>query len=98
MDMSSRKSCRIAVVTATLGMLGTGFVYAQSADDPMRDCEGLYDAFNNYSTTLDDPDKDEAKAMADEGLNRCKNDKHEEGIWQISKAIGIMHDGKPSKK
>lgn len=64
----------------------------------MRDCEGLYDAFNNYSTTLDDPDKDEAKAMAEEGLNRCKNDKHDEGILQISKAIGIMHDGKPSKR
>ncbi len=96
--MSSRKSCRFAVITAALGMLGAGFAYAQSADDPMRDCEGLYDAFSNYSTTLDDPDKDEAKAMAEEGLNRCKNDKHEDGIWQLSKAIGIMHDGKPSRK
>jgi hypothetical protein len=36
--------------------------------------------------------------MAEEGLNRCKNDKHDEGILQISKAIGIMHDGKPSKR
>lgn len=96
--MLSRTSCRIAVTTAALGMLAAGLANAQSSDDPMRDCEGLYDAFNNYSTTLDDPDKDEAKAMAEEGLNRCKNDKHNDGILEISKAIGIMHDGRPSKK
>jgi hypothetical protein len=96
--MMLRKSCGFTITTLALGMLGVGFAYAQSADDPMRDCEGLYDAFSNYSTTLDDPDKDEAKAMAEDGLNRCKNDKHDEGILQISKAIGIMHDGKPSRK
>ena len=95
--MSFHKSSRIVVTTIAFGMLGVGFAYAQSVDDPQRDCEGLYDAFTNYSSTLDDPDKDEAKAMAEEGLNRCKNDKHDEGILQISKAIGIMHDGKPSK-
>ena len=96
--MLFQKSCCIVVAVVAFGTLGAGIANAQSSDDPMRDCEGLYDAFNNYSTTLDDPDKDEAKAMAEEGLNRCKNDKHDEGILQISKAIGIMHDGKPSKR
>ena len=40
MDMSSRKSCRIAVVTATLGSLALVWYHAQSGDGRTRDCEG----------------------------------------------------------
>jgi hypothetical protein len=95
--MLSRKCYQVTVTAVALGMLGVGFAYAQSTDDPMRDCEGLYDAYSNYSSKLDDPDKAAANAMAEEGLNRCKNDKPDEGIQQINHAIGVMHDGKPSK-
>ena len=95
--MLSRKCYQVAVTAVALGMLGVGFSYAQSTDDPMRDCEGLYDAYTNYSSKLVDPDKATATAMAEEGLNRCKNDKTDEGIEKINHAIGVMHDGKPSK-
>jgi hypothetical protein len=95
--MLNRKCYQVAVTAVALGMLGTGFAYAQMTDDPMRDCEGLYDAYTNYSSKLNDPDKAAADAMAEEGLNRCKNDKTDEGMKQINHAIGAMHDGKPSK-
>ena len=96
--MLFHKSCLVAVTTIALGMLGVGLAYAQSSDDPQRDCEGLYDAFTNYSSTLNDPDKDAATAMAKEGLEDCKNDKHADGMQKISSAIGGMHDGKASYK
>jgi len=95
--MLSRKCYQVAVTAVALGMMGVGFAYAQLVDDPMSDCEGLYDAYSNYSSKLNDPDKAAADAMAEEGLNRCKNDKPEEGIDKINHAIGVMHDGKPSK-
>jgi len=87
---------KTAVVVVVLAALSYGPAAAQTTD-PIGDCEALADAFDNYSSTLTDPDKDAATTLSQEGVTDCKNGQHGEGMQKISHAMGMMHDGKASK-
>ncbi len=88
---------RTAIVVVVLAALSYGLAAAQQMD-PQMDCDALADAFDNYSSKLTDPDKDAATALSKEGVTDCKNGQHEQGMQKISHAMGMMHDGKASKK
>jgi len=88
----------LAVATLLIAALAASIAPAAAqTTDPIGDCEALADAFDNYSSTLTDPDKDAATALSQEGVTDCKNGQHGEGMQKISHAMGMMHDGKASK-
>jgi hypothetical protein len=88
---------RTVLIGAVLTAFSFGLASAQEID-PQMDCDALADAFNNYSVKLSDPDTEAATALSKEGVTDCKNGATDTGMQKISHAMGMMHDGKASKR
>jgi hypothetical protein len=59
----------------------------------LNDCQAAKAAFDSYSMGLTDPDADDAKALAWEGVDDCTKGHPDQGVQKIAHAMGMMSDG-----
>jgi hypothetical protein len=88
---------RTLVMGSILLGLSYGIAPAQEEESvgniDMADCEAAKEAFDNYSTKLTDPDLDQAKVQATEGLENCTKGYTNQGALQVIHAMHMMRDG-----